>query len=135
MVQLHGDESPAFCRKFAPRVVKAFRLKDASSLAPMASYSEDVKAFLLDAYQEGMAGGTGTTFDWALARRTGDFGVPVILSGGLGPSNIRQAVTSAMPYAVDVNSGIEMRPGKKDPALMGALMEQINRLQGRMVVQ
>ncbi len=135
MVQLHGSESPAFCGKFKPRAVKAFRLKDASSLLPMEAYREHVRAFLLDTYLEGVAGGTGTTFDWSLARKTGDFGVPVILSGGLGPSNIRQAVTAVTPYAVDVNSGIEMRPGKKDPALMKALMGQINRMNGRTVVQ
>ena len=135
MVQLHGSEPPAFCRKFMPQAVKAFRLKDASSLSSMESYRGHVRAFLLDTYQEGIAGGTGATFDWALARKTGDFGIPVILSGGLGPSNVHQAVTTVQPYAVDVNSGIEMRPGKKDPALMKALMGQINRMNRRMVVK
>ena len=133
MVQLHGSESPAFCGEFTPRAVKAFRLKDASSLSSMESYRGYVRAFLLDTYQEGIAGGTGATFDWALARKTRDFGMPVILSGGLGPSNIRQAVTTVQPYAVDVNSGIEKEPGKKDPALMKALMGQINSINRRMI--
>ena len=128
MVQLHGDESPAFCRKLAPHAVKAFRLKDALSIEPMASYRGKVRALLLDTYQEGIAGGTGATFDWRLAREAMDLGMPVILSGGLGPSNIKQAVTMVRPYAVDVNSGIEKSPGKKDPALIRALMEQIQRI-------
>lgn len=128
MVQLHGDESPAFCRKLAPHAVKAFRLKDAQSLEPMALYRGKVRALLLDTFQEGIAGGTGATFDWRLAREAMDLGMPVILSGGLGPSNIKQAVTMVRPYAVDVNSGIEKSPGKKDPALIRALMEQIQRI-------
>lgn len=128
IVQLHGDESPAFCRKLAPRAVKAFRLKDASSLKPVASYRGKVRAFLLDTFQEGIAGGTGATFDWGLAREAMGLGMPVILSGGLGPSNIEQAVAMVRPYAVDVNSSIESSPGKKDPALTRALMEQIRKI-------
>ena len=135
MVQLHGSESPAFCREFVPRAIKAFRLKDAESLRPMASYSAHVRAFLLDTYQEGVVGGTGAVFDWALARKAKDRGVPIILSGGLGPSNITKAVTSVQPYAVDINSGVEMSPGKKDPALMKSLMGQFNRINGRLIDQ
>ena len=133
MVQLHGNEPPAFCGEFSPRAVKAFRLKDASSLSSMESYRGYVRAFLLDTYQEGIAGGTGATFDWTLACKARDFGMPVVLSGGLGPSNIRQAVSTVQPYAVDVNSGIEGEPGKKDLALMKTLMDKINRMNRRMV--
>jgi len=133
MVQLHGDETPAFCRKLAPHAVKAFRLKDALSLKPMASYRGKVRALLLDTFQEGVAGGTGATFDWSLAREAVGLGMPVILSGGLGPSNIQQAVRMVKPYAVDVNSGIEKSPGKKDPALTRDLMEQVRKIRGRRV--
>jgi len=126
MVQLHGDEPPEFCRELMPRTLKAFRIKDTSSLSPIGAYKGLVKALLLDTYQEGLKGGTGKTFDWGLAVEAGKFGIPVILSGGLGPSNIETAISTVKPYAVDVNSTIEARPGKKDHALMRELMEKVN---------
>jgi len=126
MVQLHGDEPPEFCRELMPRTLKAFRIKDTSSLSPIGAYKGLVKALLLDTYQEGLKGGTGKTFDWGLAVEAGKFGIPVILSGGLGPSNIETAISTVKPYAVDVNSTIEARPGKKDHALMRVLMEKVN---------
>jgi len=126
MVQLHGDEPPEFCRELMPRTLKVFRIKDTSSLSPIGAYKGLVKALLLDTYQEGLKGGTGKTFDWGLAVEAGKFGIPVILSGGLGPSNIETAISTVKPYAVDVNSTIEARPGKKDHALMRELMEKVN---------
>ena len=126
MVQLHGNESPGFCRELMPRTVKAFRLKDASSLLPITSYKGQVRALLLDTYQSGIKGGTGKTFDWNLAIQVREFGIPVILSGGLGPLNIERAISTVKPYAVDVNSCIEMQPGRKDTALMKQLMKKVN---------
>jgi phosphoribosylanthranilate isomerase len=128
IVQLHGDETPEFCRELMPRSLKAFRIKDTSSLSQIGAYKGLVKALLLDTYQEGLKGGTGKTFDWGLAIEAGKFGMPVILSGGLGPSNIETAISTVKPYAVDVGSTIEARPGKKDHGLMRELMGKINKI-------
>ena len=128
MIQLHGEESPEFCCGFMPRAIKSFHLKDESSLLPINSYQGSVRAVLLDTYQKGLAGGTGKTFPWDLAIKAKESDIPIILSGGLTPSNIEQAILTVKPYAVDVNSGIEERPGKKDPVLMKQLMENIKNL-------
>ena len=112
-IQLHGDESPAFCRKLRRRVVKAIRLRDAQSLELLPRY--EVDGFFLDAYAEKIPGGTGLTCDWRLAQRARKFG-PVILAGGLHPGNVEDAVNQVQPYGVDVCSGVEKSPGKKDRA-------------------
>ncbi len=127
MIQLHGNETPEFCRELMPLTIKAFRLRDESSLGMLKPYSGCVRALLLDTYQEGKMGGTGKTFDWSLALSAKGLEIPLVLSGGLNPSNIRNAVSKVRPYAVDVNSGIEERPGKKSPFLMKKLMETIKR--------
>ncbi len=111
-VQLHGDESPAFCRKIKVPVIKAFRMKNAESLASLSKYR--VNGFLLDAFDEKQWGGTGQTFDWKWARGAKKYG-PVILAGGLTPVNVADAVRRVQPYGVDVCSGVEKSPGKKDP--------------------
>jgi phosphoribosylanthranilate isomerase len=112
LVQLHGDEPPDYCAKIRRRVIKAFRVRDASSLAPVRDYR--VAGILLDAYSPGAFGGTGLSFNWELAGIAREFG-PVILAGGLAPDNVREAVERVAPYAVDVSSGVELSPGKKDP--------------------
>ena len=127
LIQLHGNESPEFCRELMPRTVKAFRLKDESSLKEIGDYHGVIRAILLDTYRKGLKGGTGETFDWDLALRAGEFGMQIILSGGLGPANIREAISKVRPYAVDVNSGIEERPGKKSAILMKKLFDEIKR--------
>ena len=128
LVQLHGDETPAQCRELRSCSIKAFRIKDRADLERMDGYQGAVRAILLDTYQKGKAGGTGKTFDWSLAVKARRSGVPVILAGGLTPANIQDAITRVRPYAVDVNSGIEERPGKKDPDLMNLLFERIRSL-------
>jgi phosphoribosylanthranilate isomerase len=125
LVQLHGDEPPDFCRQLMPYTIKAVRIKDESSLSICNAYRTDVRALLLDTYAADKAGGTGKTFDWRLALKIKEEGIPVILSGGLAPANIEEAIRVVRPYAVDVNSGVEERPGKKSFALMKALMEKI----------
>jgi len=112
LVQLHGDEPPEFCGRMTRRVIKAFRVRDVTSLEPMKSYR--VAGYLLDAWAPQAYGGTGTTFNWEIARIAGGFG-PVILAGGLDPENVREAVEKVTPYGVDVSSGVESRPGIKDP--------------------
>jgi len=128
LVQLHGDESLDLCERFMPRTIKALRIADESSLKSVAAYKGKVRALLLDTYSEKMAGGTGKGFDWELAIRIREMGIPIILAGGLGPSNIEDAVRRVRPYAVDVNSGVEERPGKKSRALMEELFEKIMRV-------
>ena len=129
LIQLHGNETPDVCNKLMPQSIKAFQLKDESSLEKIMPYCGKAKAFLFDTYSKDKKGGTGQTFDWALAIRGKELGVPVILSGGLTPANIEKAITTVRPYAVDVNSGIEESPGKKDPVLMKELVKTIIRSQ------
>ena len=128
LVQLHGDESPDLCLSLMPYTIKALRLKSESSPRAGLAYYEKVRALLLDTYAENKAGGTGKTFDWNLAVKIKKLQIPIILSGGLGPSNIREAIQTVKPYAVDVNSGVEERPGKKSPELMKELMNYINEI-------
>ena len=126
-VQLHGDESPEICGRLMPRTIKALRIKDNSVPEAYLEYRGRVKAFLLDTYSEKAMGGTGKTFNWDVALDFKKLGIPVILAGGLNPSNIREAIEKVGPYAVDVGSGIEERPGKKDHELMRKLFENINK--------
>jgi phosphoribosylanthranilate isomerase len=127
LVQLHGDESPQVCRKLMPHTIKVFRIKGQSTLPDCPNYQARVRALLLDTYTPDKAGGTGQTFDWQLAVKIKKTGIPIILSGGLGPANIEEAIRVARPYAVDVNSGVEERPGKKSYDLMGQLMDKIKK--------
>jgi phosphoribosylanthranilate isomerase len=112
-VQLHGGESPEFCRQFALPVIKAFRIRGPESLAGLAGY--DTAAVLLDSYVPGQQGGTGARFDWSLAAETATAGRPIFLAGGLTAENVAEAVRAVRPYAVDVSSGVESAPGCKDP--------------------
>jgi phosphoribosylanthranilate isomerase len=129
LVQLHGDEPPDMCQELMPFTIKAFRIKDESSLQSITPYCGKVRAFLLDTYSEHRIGGTGKTFDWDLAIIHKKLEVPIFLSGGLTPSNIESAVSRVKPYAVDVNSGVEERPGQKSPVLMKELMEKMRRME------
>lgn len=125
LVQFHGEESPEACGEFMPCTVKAFRVRDGSVLSLMRQYQGRIRAMLLDAFSPERAGGTGQLFDWTIAVTAKGLGIPVILSGGLNPSNIGDAIKKVKPFAVDVNSGIEERPGKKDPVLMEKFMKRI----------
>jgi len=131
MVQLHGEESPGFCRELMPHAIKVFHLKNEGSLSAIKPYKGLVRAVLLDTHDKEKKGGTGRCFDWNLALKVRDFGLPIILSGGLGALNIQRAITIVRPYGVDVNSGIEVNPGKKNHVLMKALMESIRMVDAR----
>jgi phosphoribosylanthranilate isomerase len=116
MVQLHGEEGPAFCaeagRRTGCKVIKAVRVRSRADIQSMSSFHTDYH--LLDSYIAGVPGGTGETFAWEIAR--GHRGaVPVILSGGLNPDNVAEAISVVRPFAVDVASGVEFSPGRKDP--------------------
>ena len=115
IVQLHGEELPNYCHAFKRRVIKAFRVKDASSLDAMADYC--VAGTLLDAWSPVAPGGTGTTFNWDIAAKAAA-SRSIILAGGLTPENVAEAVSTVQPYAVDVSSGVESAPGKKDAGLV-----------------
>jgi phosphoribosylanthranilate isomerase len=116
LVQFHGAETPEFCLQFGIMTMKAFRVQNADSLIPMSTYHTD--AFLLDSYVEGKPGGTGKTFNWDLAVEAKKFGKPIFLAGGLTPQNVAEAVRKVAPYGVDVSSGVERSPGKKDAKKM-----------------
>jgi len=126
-IQLHGDENAEYCSNFKLPVIKAFRVKDESTLRAIPSYKA-VFAYLLDTFSENQYGGTGEAFDWDLAVKAKAFGKPVILSGGLGLGNIEKAVKAVRPYGVDISSSIEVRPGKKDHKLLGEIIRLIKAL-------
>jgi len=110
--QLHGEETPEYCRKVKANVIKAFRISSRDDLEPLKKY--DVEAFLLDAFSPGRRGGTGKTFDWTLAVAAKNRGVPIIVSGGLNPENVAEAIERVAPAGVDASSGVELSPRRKD---------------------
>jgi phosphoribosylanthranilate isomerase len=123
-IQVHGQESPDYCRSLGRRVIKGFRIRDESSLKDLEPFQGAVQAFLLDTYKKGQVGGTGETFDWRLGQEAKKYG-QIILAGGLTPDNIAQAIKVARPSAVDTASGTEAAPGKKDPAKLKAFFRAI----------
>lgn len=120
LLQFHGEENSDFCAQFGVMSLKAVRVRDADSLKPLADMHTD--AFLLDAHSRSGRGGTGETFNWDLAVAAHKFGKPIFLAGGLTPENVAAAVRHVRPFAVDVSSGVESAPGKKDPAKMSAFV-------------
>jgi phosphoribosylanthranilate isomerase len=112
VIQLHGDEPPEMCA-FSRRIIKAIRVKSLASLDPLVHYREKVSAFLLDTFSPDSFGGTGQKFNWDIATYAKQFG-RIILSGGLTPDNIIEAVKQVEPYGVDVSSGVELKKGEKD---------------------
>ena len=124
VVQLHGEELPVFCRQLPVKVIKAIRVRDADSLRAAAEY--DVDALLLDTYTAEQRGGTGQTFDWTLVRQAKTLlRPPIILSGGLTPENVGDAIRQVEPFAVDVASGVESEPGQKDPEKLRGFFEAV----------
>jgi phosphoribosylanthranilate isomerase len=126
LIQFHGSESSEFCEQFERPYIKALGMKsaecDAAYLQSTAKKYHSAKALLLDGHAPGEAGGSGETFDWSVI---GTINRPVILAGGLTPDNVKQAIGMVHPFAVDVSSGVESTPGKKDKAKVAAFMQQI----------
>jgi phosphoribosylanthranilate isomerase len=126
MVQLHGDEGPAYCAEVARRtgckVIKAVRVRSRADVQAVSSFHTDYH--LLDSYIAGVPGGTGETFAWDIARAHRST-VPMILSGGLTPENVGEAIAAVRPFAVDVASGIERAPGLKDPDKLDAFADAV----------
>ena len=121
LLQFHGDEPSDFCTQFGVMSLKALRVRDSESLQTLANFHTD--AFLLDAYSKGGLGGTGEKFNWDLAVAAQKLGKPIFLAGGLTPENVADAVKQVRPFAVDVSSGVESAPGKKDAAKVRAFIQ------------
>jgi phosphoribosylanthranilate isomerase len=126
IVQLHGDEGPAFCAEVARRtgakVMKAAAVRSGADVAALEAFHTDLH--LLDAHRPGLRGGTGETFDWELLRRRRTT-VPLVLSGGLTPENVGDAIAATHPFAVDTASGTEAAPGVKDPGKVRAFADAV----------
>ncbi len=128
-VQLHGKESPDYCEQLSISLpsctqLKAFRVGEHSTPEEFTYYEKMVDGFLLDTYVKDIEGGTGLSFDWSLIEGL-NLQKPYILAGGLNPDNISQALEITSPFAVDVNSGIELAPGRKDHALLQRFVYQV----------
>ena len=122
-VQFHGDEDVAYCKRFTDKkVIKAFRVNEFFAFKSVMKYRVD--AYLFDTYHDEAYGGTGKTFDWEVLKQF-KFNKPVILSGGLTPSNVAQAIETVQPFMVDVCSGIEKEPGIKNPRLIREFFAQV----------
>jgi phosphoribosylanthranilate isomerase len=118
-IQLHGNERPALLNKLNKlkdfKTIKAFRIRNETDILPIKKYKPD--AILLDGYSEKNMGGTGTSFDWKIVKNI-KTSIPIILAGGLTHLNVSQAIKTVNPYGVDVSSGVESKPGKKDKKLI-----------------
>ncbi len=123
VLQFHGDESPQFCAQFGRPYLKAIRVRPGVDLVECAARYAAAQGLLLDAYVQGVQGGTGKSFDWGLIPR--DLSLPVILSGGLHAGNVAQAVRTVRPHAVDVSSGVEAEKGIKDAAKVAAFIKEV----------
>jgi len=126
MLQLHGDEGPAFCaeaaRRTGCRVIKAVRARSRAEVTALGAFHTDFH--LIDGHAPGLRGGGGVPFDWSLVRgRRGK--IPLIVSGGLRPDNVAAAIEATCPFAVDVASGVEAAPGRKDAALLRAFFQAV----------
>ena len=126
LVQLHGAESPEYCKSVSCPVIKSFSIHPESQSEELAAYSEVVSGFLLDTFHKDMAGGTGMVFDWKLVEQIQPPG-PFILAGGLNPDNVGEAIRQVKPFAVDVNSGVEYQPGRKDTDKLKSFADEVRK--------
>jgi phosphoribosylanthranilate isomerase len=126
LLQFHGDETPEYCAQFPRPYLKAIRVKAGVDLLQCAADFGSARGLLLDAHVEGVPGGTGSVFDWALI--PGRLPLPLILSGGLDAENVAAAIKQVRPYAVDVSSGVEASKGIKDAAKVAAFINEVKRV-------
>ena len=136
MVQLHGDEGPAYCdevrRRTGVSIIKAARVHDAGDVRALETYRVDYH--LLDTYVPGVPGGTGATWDWQLAAQRRSR-VPLILSGGLDAGNVAAAIRAVRPFAVDTASGTESAPGRKDPEKLAAFAAAVGEARAELAAE
>jgi phosphoribosylanthranilate isomerase len=123
LLQFHGDETPSECAQYSLPYIKAIRVKPDTNLVQYPIDYEDAKALLLDAFSEGVVGGTGHQFDWNLIPST--LTKPIILAGGLNAENVANAIHQKRPFAVDVSGGVELTKGIKSEAKIAAFMQQV----------
>ena len=126
LAQLHGDETAAYCEALGRPVLKAIRLQDRRSFLPLAEFQgrAGVRGFLVDAFSPDAYGGTGRVTDWSLAAEAAST-TTILLAGGLTPENVAQAIRQVMPYGVDVSSGVEASPGRKDHDRVRAFVQAV----------
>lgn len=131
LAQLHGDETARYCQDLGRPVLKALRLKDRETILALREYQgrANMRGFLIDAFSDQAYGGTGRTVDWTLAQEAAR-STPIILAGGLTPANVAEAISRVRPYGVDVSSGVELSPGKKDPDKVKAFVEAARLVRG-----
>jgi phosphoribosylanthranilate isomerase len=124
LAQLHGDESALYCEHLGRPALKAIRLKDRGTFLALAEFQglANVRGVLIDTFSDQAYGGTGKTVDWTLAQEAAR-STPIILAGGLTPANVAEAIALVRPYGVDVSSGVEQSPGKKDPEKVKAFIQ------------
>lgn len=135
LLQFHGDETPAYCGNFGKPWLKAIRVRPDTYIPGLMDEFHAARGILLDAWHEDVYGGSGRSFDWDLlrAQRGSDSagaadGSRIILAGGLRPDNVAQAIRTAMPWGVDVSSGVETAPGVKSEPLINAFMREVQRV-------
>ncbi len=128
VIQLHGDESPAYCRRIVRPVIKAVSVRPGDTVQKLSrllsAYKDDVTAFLLDTWHPELSGGTGTCFDWRICKDLAK-SYPIILAGGLDPENVKEAIEIVSPWGVDLSSGLEHSPGNKNYDLVTNFFESI----------
>lgn len=129
VLQLHGQEPPEYCEMMPRRVIKAFQVSAGLNAEFLASYKDVICGYLLDTYHENMGGGTGETFDWAVIEKL-KLQRPLILAGGLNEVNVGAAINLVHPFCVDINSGIETAPGRKDVEKIGRLVREVSAVDG-----
>ena len=123
LLQFHGEETPQYCGYFTGnKIIKAFRIKGEESISQIQGFT-NADFVLLDGYSEKVYGGTGRGFDLELALKVKKYDIPLFLSGGLNPDNVKDAIDKVKPFCVDVSSGVEKSPGKKDHALIKLFIE------------
>lgn len=126
LAQIHGDETADYCESLGRPVIRGIRLRDRHTFMAMAEYKgrARVRGFVLDAFTESAYGGTGKTADWSLAKEAAQ-SFSFLLAGGLTPENVQEAIQKVQPYGVDVSSGVEASPGKKDPSKVRAFIQAV----------
>lgn len=128
-VQLHGSESPEYCRQIPGRIVKAFQIAPGLTPDDLGVYEDVVSGFLLDTFHKEVRGGTGETFDWSRVDKLHPR-KPIILAGGITPDNVAEAIRQVKPYGIDANSGLETAPGRKDISKITRLIETVRLTDG-----
>ncbi len=126
LLQFHGDEAPEFCKKWGDKVIRAFRIENEQQLDEIKKY-DFARMIIIDAAVKGQFGGTGELSNWDIATKAKEYGIPLLLAGGLTPANVSEAVKKVKPFGVDVAGGVESSPGIKSKEKIRAFMHSVRR--------